>query len=125
MSNIDDDTKQEIVDAYLKAEPTPDNSMSIVNDLAEEYNRSPNSIRMLLSNAGVYVKKTAVSAKTSTSSKSSSSDEKATRKSKQTSIDELSDAIRNAGLEVDEAIVSKLTGKAADYFNSIIRSIGK
>lgn len=123
MSNIDDDTKQQIVDAYLKADPTPDNSMSIVNDLAEEYERSPNSIRMLLSNAGVYVKKTAVSS--SSSKTSSSSEEKATRKSKQTSIDELSDAIRNAGLEVDDAIVSKLTGKAADYFNSIIRSIGK
>lgn len=124
MSTMDDETKQEIVDAYLKANPTPENSMDIVNELAEELGKSANSIRMILSNAGVYVKKTAKAA--TTTSKSSDSDEvKTSRKSKQSSIDDLSDAIRNAGQEVDEAIVSKLTGKAAEYFNSIIRSISK
>lgn len=123
MSAIDDETKQEIVDAYLKAEPTPENSMDIVNDLAEELGKSANSIRMILSNAGVYVKKTA---KAATTSKASDSDEvKTSRKSKQSSIDDLSEAIRSAGQEVDDAIVSKLTGKAAEYFNSIIRSISK
>lgn len=123
MSAIDDETKQEIVDAYLKAEPTPENSMDIVNDLAEELGKSANSIRMILSNAGVYVKKTA---KAATPSKASDSDEvKTSRKSKQSSIDDLSEAIRSAGQEVDDAIVSKLTGKAAEYFNSIIRSISK
>jgi F0F1-type ATP synthase membrane subunit b/b' len=123
MSAIDDETKQEIVDAYLKAEPTPENSMDIVNDLAEELGKSANSIRMILSNAGVYVKKTA---KAATPSKTSDSDEvKTSRKSKQSSIDDLSEAIRAAGQEVDDAIVSKLTGKAAEYFNSILRSISK
>lgn len=123
MSTMDDETKQEIVDAYLKANPTPENSMDIVNELAEELGKSANSIRMILSNAGVYVKKTA---KAATTSKSSDSDEvKTSRKSKQSSIDDLSEAIRSAGQEVDEAIVSKLTGKAAEYFNSIIRSISK
>jgi hypothetical protein len=123
MSAIDDETKQEIVDAYLKAEPTPENSMDIVNDLAEELGKSANSIRMILSNAGVYVKKTA---KAATPSKTSDSDEvKTSRKSKQSSIDDLSEAIRSAGQEVDDAIVSKLTGKAAEYFNSILRSISK
>lgn len=123
MSAVDDDTKQEIVDAYLKANPTPENSMDIVNELAEEYSKSPNSIRMLLSNAGVYVKKVA---KTATSTKTTDSDEvKTSRKSKQSSIDDLSEAIRASGQEVDDAIVSKLTGKAAEYFNSIIRGISK
>lgn len=123
MSSIDDETKQEIIEAYQKANPTPENSMDIVNELAEELGKSANSIRMILSNAGVYVKKVA---KTATTSKASDSDEvKTSRKSKQSSIDDLSEAIRNAGQEVDDAIVSKLTGKAAEYFNSIIRSISK
>lgn len=123
MSSIDDETKQEIIEAYQKANPTPENSMDIVNELAEELGKSANSIRMILSNAGVYVKKVA---KTATTSKAADSDEvKTSRKSKQSSIDDLSEAIRNAGQEVDDAIVSKLTGKAAEYFNSIIRSISK
>jgi hypothetical protein len=123
MSAVDDDTKQEIVDAYLKANPTPENSMDIVNELAEEHSKSPNSIRMLLSNAGVYVKKVA---KAAANAKTTDSDEvKTSRKSKQSSIDDLSEAIRASGQEVDDAIVSKLTGKAAEYFNSIIRGISK
>lgn len=123
MSALDDDTKQEIIEAYKKAGPTPETSMQIVNDLASEYEASPNSVRMLLSNAGVYVKKATVSG-TKTNTTSGSGD-KPTRKSKQSSIDELSDAIRNAGQDVNDEIVSKLTGKAAEYFNSIIRNIAK
>lgn len=122
MASIDDDTKQAIIDAYLKADPTPETSMSIVTDLAQEYEASPNSLRMILSNAGVYVKKTAAT-KPAASSKTASSEDKPARKSKQSSIDELSEALRAVGAEVDDSIVSKLTGKAADYFNSVIRNI--
>lgn len=124
MSSVDEDTKQEIINAYLKASPTPENSMEIVNDLASEYTLSPNSIRMFLSKAQVYVKKTA-KASSGTSSKTASVDDKPARKSKQSSIDELSAAISSSGQDVNEEILSKLTGKAAEYFNTIIRNLAK
>ena len=59
MSDWTDELKEEVVAAYLEREPTPENTMDIVKELAEEYDgKTPNSIRMILSKAGVYVKKT-------------------------------------------------------------------
>lgn len=119
---MSDDDKQTIIDAYLKASPTPENSMDIVTDLANEHDSSPNSIRMILVNAGVYVKK-GVPGK---AGKTGSSDEtKALRKSKQASIDELKEVIESAGQEVNEEILSKFTGKAAEYLIGVISGIGK
>ena len=43
---------------YEEAEPTPETSMEIVKDIAEELDESPNGVRMILTKAGVYVKKT-------------------------------------------------------------------
>jgi hypothetical protein len=37
--------------------PTPENSMEIVKAIAEEMGQSPNGVRMILTKAGVYVKK--------------------------------------------------------------------
>ena len=54
----DDDKKAAVIAAYEEAEPTPENSMEIVKEIAEEYEESPNGVRMILSKAGVYVKKT-------------------------------------------------------------------
>jgi phytoene dehydrogenase-like protein len=54
---MDESTKQEIIDAYVEANPTPDNTMEIVVQLAEEYDMSSNALRLMLSKAGVYVKK--------------------------------------------------------------------
>ena len=44
----DDDKKAAVIAAYEEAEPTPENSMEIVKDLAEEYEESPNGVRMIL-----------------------------------------------------------------------------
>lgn len=123
MSTLDEELKNEIIQKYLEADPTPETSMDIVNDIAEEMDRSPNSIRMILAQAQVYIKKTG----TSKSSTTGSSDpgEPKTRKSKQSSIDELTAAIKAAGAAVDDAILSKLTGKAAEYFNGVIKSLNK
>ena len=115
-----DNVKQAIVDAYLEQDPTPETSMNIVNQLAEEHGKSPNSFRMLLSGAGVYVKKTTSTTK---GSSDKTDGDKPTRKSKETSLNELKEAIKKRGQDVNEEIISKLTGKAADYFTSVISSI--
>ena len=55
---LDRRKKQEAVDMYTAEEPTPENSMEIVADIAEQLEESPNGVRMILTKAGVYVRKT-------------------------------------------------------------------
>jgi len=52
-----DELKQEVIDAYLAQDPTPETSMEIVKDIAKEFEQSANGVRMVLSRAEVYVKK--------------------------------------------------------------------
>lgn len=119
----DDEKKAAVVKAYQKANATPETSMEIVKEIAEEFDESPNGVRMVLTKAGVYVKKTA-SAGTSSSSKKAAS-EGSTRVSKQGAQDALIAALTDAGQEIDEDVVSKLTGKAAQYFTNIITALNK
>lgn len=116
---LDETTKQQIIDAYEEASPTPETSMAIVQKLAEEFERAPQSIRMILTQAKVYVK--SVTTKT-TNKDSSAKEEKVGKKSKQASIDELKGVIKTLGQEVDDAILDKLTGKAAEYFITVLTS---
>jgi transposase-like protein len=128
MSTWTEETKKEAIKAYLDANPTAETSVEIVKELANEFDTTPNSYRMMLSQAGVYVKKTdaksAASSGSSTKTKAADGDKPA-RRSKQTSLDELTAAIEAAGQEINEEVISKLTGKAADYFTSVITSINK
>jgi len=64
----DDDKKAEAVTLYEAASPTPETSMEIVKDIAEELDESPNGVRMILTKAGVYVKKTPAAKAASTGS---------------------------------------------------------
>ena len=112
----DDDKKAQAVEMYEAENPTPETSMEIVKDIADEVNESPNGVRMILSKAGVYVKKEAAAGNAAKSSAGNG------RVSKQDAQDALVVAIEAAGKEVDDAIVSKLTGKAAMYFTSILTS---
>ena len=116
----DDDKKAQAVAMYEEAEPTPENSMEIVKEIAEELEESPNGVRMILTKAGVYVKK-APSAGSSGSSKSSGGG--SARVSKAAAQEALIAAITDAGQEVDEEIVSKLTGKAAQYFTTVLSAV--
>ena len=109
-----DESKAEAVQMYTDANPTPETSMEVVKEIAEELDESPNGVRMILTKAGVYVKKTP--AKSSGTSAGSS-----TRVSKAAAVEDLSAAITDMGGEVDEDIVSKLTGKAAMYFAGLLR----
>lgn len=114
-----DEKKAEVIEAYESQSPTPENSMEIVKEIAEEFEESPNGVRMVLTKAGVYVKK----APASGSAKSSGGSTSGTRVSKAAAIESLTAAISDAGQEVDEEILSKLTGKAAMYFTTVITAV--
>ena len=112
-----DEKKAEVIAAYEAADPTPENSMEIVKEIAEDFEESPNGVRMILTKAGVYVKKTPASGgeKKATTG--------GTRVSKAAAVEALTAAISDAGQEADEEILSKLTGKAAQYFTTVITAI--
>tara|TARA_R100001163_G_scaffold28984_2_gene23134 strand:- start:1011 stop:1415 length:405 start_codon:yes stop_codon:yes gene_type:complete len=111
-----DESKAEAVELYTQENPTPETSMEIVKDIADQLGESPNGVRMILTKAGVYVKKTPAA-------KSSGGSTGGTRVSKQAAQDALVAAITDAGAEVDEDVVSKLTGKAAQYFTKVLTAV--
>lgn len=116
MAEWTDELKQTAIDLYLKGEPTPENSMEVVKEVADAMDQSPNGVRMILSKAGVYVKKeTASGAKKATTTSTAS-----TRVSKEDAHAQLVAAIESRGATVDMEIVSKLTGKAAIYLAGVL-----
>lgn len=115
----DDEKRAEAIRMYTEADPTPENSMEIVKYIADELEESPNGVRMILTKAGVYVKKEAA---TGSSSRSTAKTEGSSRVSKVAAIDQLNAAIRDLGLEPNAEIVEKLTGKAALYFAEVLGS---
>ena len=114
----DDDKKAAVIAAYEEQNPTPENSMEIVKEIADEYEESPNGVRMILSKAGVYVKKTPAASGSGTSSNGGSSSV-----SKASAQEALVAALTDVGAEIDNDIVEKLTGKAAQYFAGVIGAI--
>ena len=114
VSNWTDELKAQVVEDYQNAEPTPETSMEIVSDIAENIGQTPNGVRMILTKAGVYVKKTPAAGKASGGG---------TRVSKEGAQQELSSALTDAGIDVDDSIITKLTGKAAKYFAEAINKL--
>jgi len=112
-----DESKAQAVEMYTEAEPTPETSMEIVKDIAEELGESPNGVRMILTKAGVYVKK----APSTGTAKASGGG--GTRVSKADAAQSLKDALSDAGQDIDDDIIDKLTGKASVYFTGVINAI--
>lgn len=112
-----DEQKEQVYKMYKAADPTPETSTEIVKEIADELEQSPNGVRMLLIQAGLYVKKDSA---TSSKGASKASGDGTKRVSKETQIEALRKAIEEAGAEVDEDIISKLTGKAAAYFVAVL-----
>ena len=110
-----DESKAEAVELYTTEDPTPETSMEIVKTIADTLGESPNGVRMILTKAGVYVKK----APATSSAKSNGGG----RVSKADSQQTLKDALSDAGQNIDEDIIDKLTGKAAVYFAGVINAI--
>jgi len=113
-----DELREEVIEQYKAADPTAENSMEIVKEIAEEMEASANGVRMILSQAGVYVKKSPAAAASSGSTSGG-------RVSKAASQEALTKAIQDAGQEPSEEIISKLTGKAAVYLAGVINAINE
>lgn len=113
-----EEQKQSAIDTYTEGNPTPENSTELIKQIAEDMEQSANGVRMVLVQAGVYVKKDATASPTKT--KTTAGGEKAPRVSKEASIAELRAALVDANKPVDDDILSKLTGKAAVYFLSVL-----
>jgi len=111
-----DEAKAQAVEMYTDEDPTPENSMEIVKMIAEELGESPNGVRMILTKAGVYVKKTPAV-------KSSGGGTGGGRVNVAAAQEELTNAISDMGEEADAAIIGKLTGKAAKYFADLINKL--
>ena len=116
----DDEKKAKAVEMYEKAEPTPENSVEIVKEIAEEIGETPNGVRMILSKAGVYVKKDGSAPATGTAAKPKAAT--GTKVSKADSLQALKDVIEAVGQAVEDDIIDKLTGKQAIYFTEIIKA---
>ena len=112
-----DEAKAQAVEMYTAEEPTPENSMEIVKEIAAELGESPNGVRMILTRARVYVKKTPATKSTSSGNGGGG------RVSVADAQQAVKDAISDAGMEADQAIISKLTGKAANYFAEVITKL--
>ena len=112
-----DEAKAQAVEMYTAEEPTTENSMEIVKEIAAELSESPNGVRMILTRAGVYVKKTPATKSTSSGGGGGG------RVSVADAQQAVTDAISDAGMEADQAIISKLTGKAANYFAEVITKL--
>lgn len=119
MTTWTEDLKKDVIAKYEAANPTPENSTEIIKEIADEIEMSPNGVRMVLVQAGVYVKKeaTAAAAKTTSGEKKTGG-----RVSKESAIAELTAAIEAKGADVDADILSKLTGKAAVYFLGVLKA---
>ena len=111
----DQEKKDAVIAAYQEQNPTPENSIEIVKEIAEEYDESPNGVRMILSKAEVYVKKAPAAP-----SSGNGGGGGGTRVSKAAAQEALVSALTDMGAEVDEEIISKMTGKAAQYFTSVL-----
>jgi transposase-like protein len=115
-----DELKAKVIEMYEQAGPTPESSTEIIKDIAEEIEMSPNGVRMVLVQAGVYVKKDSSASSTKTTKTASSEGSK--RVSKEDSIAALKAAIEAKGGPIDDDILGKLTGKAAVYFASVLKA---
>jgi len=114
-----EDQKTQVIAAYEAAGPTPETSTEIIKDIAEEFEQSPNGVRMVLVQAGVYVKKDAGSGTDKPKAGGAKADAPK-RVSKESSIAALKTLIEARGAQVDDDILDKLTGKAAIYFAQVL-----
>tara|TARA_R100000315_G_C5223462_1_gene134947 strand:+ start:629 stop:1039 length:411 start_codon:yes stop_codon:yes gene_type:complete len=114
-----DESKQQAIDLYTEQDPTPETSMEIVKEIADELGESPNGVRMILTRAGVYVKKNPSSG----SSTSNGGSTGGGRVSKEAMHNELKSAISDAGQDVDDEIIGRLSGKAAQYLAGVINAV--
>ena len=122
-----DESRAKVVSAYNTAmgsfdtdEEKASASVEVTKQLADEFDATPNGVRMILNKAGVYIKAATKVTKASDSKEGGSTK----RVNKAEAIQALKNLIaaQDADL-VDDAILDKLTGKAAAYFAGVISQI--
>jgi hypothetical protein len=114
-----DEQKEQAKAEYLAANPTAETSAEIIKQIAEDMEQSPNGVRLILVQAGVYVKKSEAT-KPAGKTTGKKDGEAPKRVSKDDQIAELRTAIEAKGAEIDDEILNKLTGKAAAYFSKVL-----
>lgn len=107
-----DELRAQVIADYAAAEPTPETSVEIVKEIAENTGTTPNGVMAILLRDGSYIKKS--------TEKKESTGTKGTRVNKAEAVKNLTDTINANSLSLDEDIISKLTGKAAAYINKIL-----
>lgn len=117
MSDWTPELKAEVIEEYTSSNPTAETTIEIVEKLAEKHDKTVNGLRMILSKGNVYV---SAGKKTTTTAADSN---KPKRKSKQDSLDELNTLLTSNGVELDDTVTSKLTGKAAEFFIGAFKTI--
>lgn len=127
-----DEKKQQVIAEYVEIMETefhtPEdrsaNSIAVVQRLAEKHKEAVNGVRMILSKAEVYIKKEPGTPATAAAAKAASGDGPK-RVSKADALQDLKNAISAIDPDlVDEEVLSKLTGKAAAYFTTILLKVG-
>ena len=115
-----DELRAKVIKEYEEAGPTPENTTEITKMIADGLGETftPNGVLAILNKAGVYVSKSATKATTSSSTTSTGK-----RINKTEAINSLKDAIEATGLEVDEEIIGKMTGKCAVYITTLIEKL--
>ncbi len=116
MSEWTDELKEQVKKDYLEAEPTPETSSEIVEKIAKDIGKTVNGVRTILSRAKVYITKANTPKVTEEGTKTS-------RVNKADAIGKLESLITVNSLTLDSGITSKLTGKAAVYFASLIETL--
>lgn len=114
----DDAKKAKAIELYTAGNPTPENTMEVVKEVAEQLGETANGVRMILSKAEVYVKAEGASKKPAAKK---ADGEKSTRVSKADSIAALVGIIESTGVVPDTDIIEKLTGKQAVYFAELLK----
>lgn len=125
-SNWTEEEKVEVVARYKEImkndfdtdEQRASNSTEVVTQLAEEFNKSPNGVRIILIKANAYIKKApAVRTKTATAGGTK-------RVNKAEAQQELKNTIATIDVDlVDSEIIDKLTGKAAQYLTGVMHRL--
>ncbi|AZV01919.1 hypothetical protein [Aeromonas phage Akh-2] len=120
---ITDALREEVIAAYVETiegypeEERPKVTMEVVNSIAQEFSLTPNSARVILTNAGVYILKK-VEPKAAAASGGTGA-----RVNKESAHKALVAALEAIGTEdVDMEVVTKLTGKAAQYLATCIQN---
>jgi len=120
MTTWTDESKAKAVQSYKDAGPTAANSTEIVKQIAEDMELSPNAVRMVLIQAGVYIKKDEAASSTTSSGTKKATGTGTKKASKEELHAALVQAIEAKGAAADMDIIGKLTGKAAEYFTGVL-----